>query len=48
MSSAPFELIPAFDIETVPNWLSNVMVSAHAAIGNARASKARTTTTRLM
>jgi hypothetical protein len=35
--------MPAFDIEIVPNWLVRI-ISAQAAIGNANASNARTTT----
>src|ERR1700676_2843348 len=42
-SCEPFDTMPAFDIETVPNWLVRI-ISAQAAIGNANASNARTTT----
>jgi hypothetical protein len=60
VSSDPFELmtdVPMVpspfvsgipEIAIVPVWLVVVIVSAHAAMGNANASKARTTTTRLI
>jgi hypothetical protein len=37
-----------FEIAMLPAWLMIEMSSAHAAIGNASASNAKTTTTRLM
>src|SRR5258706_1675806 len=46
-SCEPNELTPEFEIETEPNMLVRTMSSAQAAIGNANASNARTTT-RLM
>jgi len=43
-SYEPFEVIPALEIAMVPNSFVSVMPSAQAAIGNAKASNARTTT----